>query len=146
MKGFLTILIILMFNVSGFAKSPESKTFLALFKGKELKILGTNLKFIEAQFSPFFSTKTYDGNSELALLIEIPSCDFDECFLGEFLINLENGEKIKLQNLAFRLFDLTEGQSTHQSLLARYEDELNQKKKAAKATKIKSEASSAPGH
>ncbi|WP_187174753.1 hypothetical protein [Algoriphagus sp. AK58] len=135
MKKLAILLFIFIFSSSGFAKDPESKTFLALFKSKELKDYKTNLKDIESQFSSFFSTKTYDGNSELALLIEIPSCDFDECFLGEFLVNLGDGSKIQLQNLAFRLFDLTENKSLHQTYQAMYEASMAQKKKIQKSAK-----------
>ncbi|WP_332912327.1 hypothetical protein [Algoriphagus boritolerans] len=73
-----------------------------LFKSKELKEIKTSIRDIESQFSSFYSTKYYAGNSELALLIAIPSCDFDECFLGEFLVNLEDGRKVQLQTIAFR--------------------------------------------
>ncbi len=128
------------------AKDPESKTFLVLFKSKELKETKTSIKDIEAHFSPAFSTKHYSGNSELALLIEIPSCDFDACFLGEFLIELENGQKVQLQQIAFRLYDLTENKALHQQYLAMYEENLLAKKKAAKAAKADSEQRGAPGH
>lgn len=135
MKKLVTLLFLLTLSLTGFSKDPDSKTFLALFKVKELRTHKTNLKEIESQFSAFFSTKTYDGNSELALLIEIPSCDFDECFLGEFLVDLGDGSKIQLQNLAFRLFDLSENKSLYQSYLAMYEAELSQKKKTQKTAK-----------
>lgn len=138
MKKLATLVFLTLCCLTGFAKDPESKTFLALFKSSELKDHKTNIKSIETQFSPFFSTKTYDGNSELALIIEIPSCEFDECFLGEFLVNLGDGQKVQLQNLAFRLFDLSENQLLHQTYLAMYEESLLQKKKVSKATKATS--------
>lgn len=128
------------------AKDPESKTFLVLFKSKELKEIKTNIKEIESHFSSAFDTKYYTGNSELALLIEIPSCDFDACFLGEFLIELENGQKVQLQQIAFRLYDLTENKALHQQYLAMYEEGLITKKKAAKISKADSELRGAPGH
>lgn len=138
MKKLATLVFLTLCCLTGFAKDPESKTFLALFKSSELKDHKTNIKSIETQFSPFFSTKTYDGNSELALIIEIPSCEFDACFLGEFLVNLGDGQKVQLQNLAFRLFDLSENQMLHQTYLAMYEESLLQKKKVSKATKATS--------
>ena len=138
MKKLAILLFLSLCCLTGFAKDPESKTFLALFKTSELKDHKTNIKSIESQFSSFFSTKSYDGNSELALIIEIPSCEFDARFFGEFLVNLGDGQKIQLQNLAFRLFDLSENQTLHQSYLAMYEESLLQKKKVSKATKATS--------
>ena len=138
MKKLAILVLLTLCYSTGFTKDPESKTFLALFKPSELKNHKTNLKSIESQFSSFFSTKSYDGNSELALIIEIPSCEFDACFFGEFLVNLGDGQKIQLQNLAFRLFDLSENQTLHQSYLAMYEESLLQKKKVSKATKATS--------
>lgn len=138
MKKLAALFLFVLLSNSGFCKDPDSKIFLVLFKPLELKNHKVSLKSIEEQFSPFFSTKSYDGNSELALLIEIPSSDFDACFLGEFLVNLENGQKLQLQNLAFRLFDLTENKSIHQSYLAKYEESLLLKKKSTKSPKLTS--------
>lgn len=146
MKRFTLILFLLICCSSGFAQSLETKTFLALFKAKELKEMKTSLRQIEAQFSSVFKTKTYSGNSELALFIEVPNCDFDECFLGEFLVDLENGKKQQLQTIAFRLFDLTTNQEIHQESLAMYEDLQAKKKKDAKSTKHQSVSLSGPGH
>lgn len=146
MKKFASLLFALICCTSVFAKDPESKTFLVLFKSKELKDLKTSIRDIESQFSSAFSTLHYSGNSELALIIEIPSCDFDECFLGEFLVDLENGQKVQLQQIAFRLFDLTENKNLHQKYLAMYEESLLAKKKAAKAAKSDLRSLGAPGH
>lgn len=146
MKRLAFLLLFLICYSSVSAKDPESKTFLVLFKSKELKQTQTDIKDIEAHFSKAFNTKHYSGNSELALLIEIPSCDFDECFLGEFLIDLNNGQKVQLQQIAFRLYDLTENKALHQQYLADYEQNLTAKKKASKATKIDSEHRGESGH
>lgn len=135
MKKFGILFILMISCASVFAKDPESKTFLVLFKSKELKEIKTTIRQIESQFSSAFTTRHYSGNSELALLIEIPSCDFDECFLGEFLVNLEDGSKVQLQKIAFRLFDLTENKILLQQYLTMYEESLVAKKKAAKASK-----------
>lgn len=135
MKKIVTLLFAMLCCVSVFAKDPESKTFLVIFKSKELKESKTTIREIESQFSSFFTTKHYSGNSELALTIEIPNCDFDKCFLGEFLINLQDGNKIQLQHLAFRLFDLTENKNLYQSYLSMYEEKLTAKKKAAKTSR-----------
>ena len=109
MKKLAILVVLTLCCFTGFAKDPESKTFLALFKPSELKNHKTNLKSIETQFSSFFSTKTYDGNSELALIIEIPSCEFDACFLGEFLVNVGEGQKIQLQNSHLKNVNTTTG-------------------------------------
>lgn len=135
MKKLVTLLFLLICSASVFAKDPESKTFLVLFKSKELKEIKTTIRAIESQFSSVFTTRQYSGNSELALLIEIPSCDFDECFLGEFLVDLEDGKKVQLQQIAFRLFDLTENKALHQQYLAMYEESLLEKKKAGKGSR-----------
>lgn len=116
------------------AKVPETKSFLLLFKTKELKIFQTTLSQLESQFSPFFSTKTYEGNSELALLLEIPSCDFDACFLGEFLVNVGGNRKVQLQEVAFRLYDLSDHQQVIANYLSAYETEGATKKKQNKSS------------
>jgi len=134
MRKFAVLILLLLFTSSVFAKETDSKIFLVLFKAKELKSLKTSLKAIETQFSSF-KTKTYSGNSELALLIDIPSCDFDECFLGQFLVDVESGGQLKLQDIAFRLFDMTESQKSLQVYLTAYEESL-QKKKNGKVEKV----------
>lgn len=134
MRKFAVLILLLLCTISVFAKETESKTFLVLFKAKELKSLNTSLKAIETQFSTF-KTRTYSGNSELALLIDIASCDFDECFLGQFLVEIEPGRQLKLQDIAFRLFDMTESQKTLQVYLVAYEESL-QKKKNGKLEKV----------
>ena len=138
MKKFATLLICMICCASVSANDPESKTFLVLFKSKELKEIKTSLRDIESQFSVGFSTKLYEGNSDPALLIEIPSGDFDECFLGEFLVDLKGGQKVQLQQIAFRLFDLSENQTLHQQYMAMYEESLTPRKKAAKSAKAAS--------
>ncbi|SDD07865.1 hypothetical protein SAMN04488104_101417 [Algoriphagus faecimaris] len=116
---------------------PETKTFLVLFKSKELKANETSLKSIEAQFSSF-STRSYSGNSELALLIEIPSCDFDECFLGQFLIDTGKKNNIQLQEVAFRLFDMTQSKRELEMMLQAYDSENSKKSKKLASTAIPS--------
>lgn len=123
---FITLFTLISFNLT-WANEDDTKTFLVLFKSKELKSHQTNLKEIESQFS-LFDTKTYSGNSELALLIEIPSCDFDECFLGDFLINTGKETDIKLQEVAFRVFDITESKKTMEVFLEAHENQENPKR------------------
>lgn len=137
----MTVLFLFfLLSVGGFcfAKEPEGKVFLALFKPTELKQNKISIKTIESQFSSFFDTRSYSGNSELALLIEIPTDDFNACFLGEFLINMGDGRQVQLQQIAFRVFDLSENKSLHQRYLTMYEDNLAQKKKTTKAVKAAS--------
>jgi len=135
MKKLVFIFLFLCTCSWGFAKEPESKTFLVLFNEEELELLQTDMESIAAQLNPFFPTKTYEGNSELALLIEIPSAAFDECLLGEYWVNLKDGRRFQLQQLAFRLFDLTENKAVHQRYVSSYEANLEQKKKALKTAK-----------
>ena len=146
MKQLLSLVAGLLLCSSALAKDPGPKTFLVLFKSKELKAVKTSIKQIESQFSIAFDTKIYEGNSELALLIDIPSCDFDECFLGEFLVDLSSGQKIQLQQIAFRLFDLTKNQLLHDKYQAMYEESLLQKKKALKSAKATPSLLGGPGY
>ena len=134
MRKFVVLILLLFGTGSAFAKATESKTFLVLFKAKELKSWKISLNDIESQFSSF-KTRTYTGNSELALLIDIPSCEFDECFLGQFLVETGSGQDLKLQDIAFRLFDMTESQKSLQVYLTSYEESL-QKKKNGKNEKV----------
>jgi hypothetical protein len=119
----------------GFAKELESKTFLVLFNEEELEMLETNMESIAAQLNPFFPTKTYGGNSELALLIEIPSAAFNECLLGEYWVNLKDGRRFQLQQLAFRVFDLSENKAIYQRYMLQFDANAEQKKKALKTAK-----------
>lgn len=146
MKKLASLLLILICCSSVLANDPEPKTFLVLFESSELKQLKTNVKSIESQFADVFSTKYYSGNSELALVIEMPSQDFDKCFLGSLLVNLENGGQIPLQQIAFRIYDLTENKVLHERYEAMYEESLVAKKKAAKVSKADSEQRGASGH
>jgi hypothetical protein len=119
----------------GFAKEPEAKTFLVLFNEEELEMLQTDMESIAAQLNPFFPTKTYGGNSELALLIEIPSTAFNECLLGEYWVNLKDGRRFQLQQLAFRVFDLSENKAIYQRYMLQFDANAEQKKKALKTAK-----------
>jgi len=119
----------------GFAKELESKTFLVLFDEAELELLQTDMGSIAEQLNPFFPTKSYEGNSELALLIEIPTTTFNECLLGEYWISLSDGRRFQLQQLAFRVFDLSENKALYQRYVSKYESDLEQKKKAQKLSK-----------
>ena len=138
MKKVALIFLLFCTCCLGFAKEPESKTFLILFDKVELALLQTNLGSIAQQLSPFFPTKTYEGNSELALLVEIPTSTFNECLLGEYWINLKDGRRFQLQQLAFRLFDLSENKAVYQRYMHDFEAQVEQKKKVLKSTKFAS--------
>ncbi|WP_339869928.1 hypothetical protein [uncultured Algoriphagus sp.] len=128
MKSFGILLLTLFLSLSVFAKETESKTFLVIFKSKELKSLNTSIKEIQSQFSSEYKTKTYAGNSELAMVINIPKCEFDACFLGQFLISLDEGEDVKLQEIAFRLIDMTANRKSLDNIITAYEESLKKDK------------------
>ncbi len=115
-------------SISSFAKNDDSKTFMVIFKQKELKSLKTSIQKIEDQFSTVFKTKSYSGNSDLTLLIEVPSNEFDKCTLGDFIVEIGEDKELRLQEIAFRLFDLTEGKEEMQSFISEYEDLQHQRK------------------
>jgi hypothetical protein len=131
MRKFALLSIFLICCCSAFAKEAEPKTFLVIFKSKELKNLKLTLHEIETQFAEYFKTKAYSGNSELALLIDIPACEFDECYLGQLLVESSSGIQHKLQDIAFRLFDMTQSQKTLNLFLTAYDQSI-QKRKASK--------------
>ncbi|REG88335.1 hypothetical protein [Algoriphagus antarcticus] len=128
MKSLGILLITLFLSLSVFAKETESKTFLVLFKSKELKSLNTSMKEIQSQFSSAFKIRTYAGNSELAMIINIPECEFDACFLGQFLVSLDKGENMKLQEIAFRLIDMTANKKSLDTYLTAFEANQHKKK------------------
>ncbi len=126
MKSLGILVITLFLSLSIYGMESEPKTFLVIFKSKELKSLDTSLKAIQSQFSTAYKTRAYSGNSELALIIDIPKCDFDACFLGQFLINLEKGVDMRLQEIAFRVVDMTANKKSLDTFLTAFEE--NQKR------------------
>jgi len=135
MKKLVLVFLFVFTYCLGFSKESESKTFLVLFDEAELEMLQTDMGSIAEQLSPFFTTKTYAGNSEPALLLEIPTSAFNECLLGEYWISLSDGRRFQLQQLAFRVFDLSENKALYQRYISKYEADLEQKKKAQKLSK-----------
>jgi hypothetical protein len=117
MRKFLAVILFTFIGLQVQAIQPESKTFLVIFQSQELKQHKIALNQIEEQFSSF-DTKSYEGNSELALFIEIPSCDFDECFLGDFLVEVSGKKSLKLEDIAFRVYDLTKNESVFENFLS----------------------------
>lgn len=128
MKYFGLLIISLFLTLSVSASETESKTFLVIFKAKELKQYNTNLEKIESQLSSAFSSRAYAGNSELALLIKIAASDYDECQLGQLLVSLDNNQQIKLENIAFRLVDLTESKRSRNAFIAAFEEKQHERK------------------
>ncbi len=135
MKKLVFLFLFVSTCCLGFAKETESKTFLVLFNVEELELLQTDMGSIAAQLNPFFPTKIYEGNSEPALLVEIPTSAFNECLLGEYWISFSDGRRFQLQQLAFRVFDLSEKKALHQRYVSNYEANLEQKKKALKSAR-----------
>ncbi|MFC3880675.1 hypothetical protein ACFOSV_10825 [Algoriphagus namhaensis] len=127
MKKLGILIGCLLISFASMAGEGDSKTFLFLFKQKELKALKLSLKDLESQFAAF-KTKSYGGNSELALFIETPDGNFDACFIGQFLIRNEKKVNIKLEDIAFRMIDLSETQELKNQLLLAHEESLQKKK------------------
>ncbi|SFT92171.1 hypothetical protein SAMN04489724_2847 [Algoriphagus locisalis] len=128
MKSIGILVFTLFLSLAAMAEETESKTFLVIFKSKELKSLNTSLKDIQSQFSSVYKTRSYSGNSELALIIDIPNCEFDACFLGQVLVSLDQGEEIRLQEIAFRLIDMTANQKSLDNYVTAFEDSQKKEK------------------
>ena len=128
MKSLGILVIALFMSLSVLAKETESKIFLVIFKSKELKSLNTSMKEIQSQFSSAFKTRSYAGNSELAMIIKIPECEFDACFLGQFLVSMNKGEDMKLQEIAFRLIDMTANKKYLDTYITAFEESQQKKK------------------
>lgn len=127
MKKIGVIIVALLISFASFAGEGDSKTILVLFKSKELKSLKLSLKDIENQFSAF-DTKSYGGNSEPAIIIELPSGDFGDCFLGQFIVQINKNQRLRLEEVAFRMIDLSATQEAKESFLIAYEEDLQKKK------------------
>jgi hypothetical protein len=138
MKKLVLLFIFVFTCCLSVAQTPEPNTFLVLFDQGELEQLDVSMSSIADQLSPFFSTQTYRGNSELAMVLEIPSGALDACLLGEYWIALEDGRRLQLQQLAFRLFDLSENKAAYTIFVQQYETSLAEKKKAVKAARASS--------
>jgi hypothetical protein len=138
MKSWVLGIFFLFFSPLAWASSPATKTFVFLFDAQHLKSSGIQVKAISAQLAPFFSVKAYGGNSDLALLLELPTDVLDAKSLGAYWINLPDGKKAQLQDLAFKIVDLSLHQSAHQEVMQAYEAQLLLKKKATKSTKAAS--------
>lgn len=131
MKKIGIVILALFISSAALANDGGSKTFLVLFKSKELKALKISVKEIESHFSAF-KTKSYGGNSEPAMIIELPSGDLGDCFLGQFVVETKKKIKYRLEEIAFRMVDMTSSKEAKENFLIAYE-ENSQKKKNEKA-------------
>ncbi|MBM3169586.1 MAG: hypothetical protein FJZ76_10010 [Bacteroidetes bacterium] len=138
MKSWVLSISFLFFSLLTVASTPVPKTFVFLFDAQHLKSSGIQVKAISAQLAPFFSVKAYGGNSDLALVLELPTDALDAKSLGAYWIGLPDGKKVQLQELAFKIVNLSEVQAAHQQVMQAYEEQLSLKKKAAKLTKASS--------
>ena len=135
MKSVAVLIITLFCSLSVFANEGETKTFLVLFESKELKSWKVSVKDIQSQFSSFFKTKSYQGNSIPSILIDIPNCEFDACFLGDMMISLGNGKEVKLQEIAFRVIDLNREKKSYDLELLTLENSSKKTHKTEKPDK-----------
>jgi hypothetical protein len=133
-KLFFTLLLLLTF-ASGFSKTPEGKTFLILFDKSELKLNKTSAEYIELSLMNLFKTKSYTGNSDAAILVQVPSGNFDKCQLGDMLIRLNAKSTVTLDEIAFQIVDLEESKTTYKMLLASYEEKIQRNKRATKSVR-----------
>lgn len=129
MKHLLFLTLFTLILSSAFCKQPEDKTFLVIFSKKELKELKSSTDFIKLSFlEDNYKVKTYSGNSDAVLYINVPNCDFDECTIGKTLVQVNNTTWKPLQEVAFRIIDLSESKENFQELLANFNDNSDKKK------------------
>ncbi|WP_194774748.1 hypothetical protein [Pararhodonellum marinum] len=100
-----------------------------IFDKTELKQFNSSAQIIEMTFNDLFETKSYTGNSEAAILIQIPGGTFDECQLGQVLVKINNTKWTQLQDIAFRIIDLGDTKSNFSEVLAIYEGKFYNNKK-----------------
>ena len=131
-KGFLVAFLCFL-TLSGFSKNPEGKTFLLIFDKTELKANKTTTDFIELSLMHLFSTKAYNGNSDAAIIVQIPYNGIDKKQLGDLLIRINDKKVSPLSEIAIQIIDLDESKSTYSNLVASYEERMLKTKKANKA-------------
>lgn len=130
-KGFLVAFLCFL-TCSGFSKNPVGKTFLLIFDKTELKANKTTTDFIELSLMHLFSTKAYNGNSDAAIMVEIPHGGIDKKQLGDLLIRVNDNKVSPLSELAVQIIDLDESKSTFSTLVSSYEERMLKTKKANK--------------
>ncbi|WP_186756326.1 hypothetical protein [Echinicola salinicaeni] len=133
MKHLLLITLFTLITSAVFCKASEEKTFVVIFSKKELKELKSSPEFIELNFFEKFDTKTYNGNSDAVLFIKVPDCDFDKCQFGQTMVQINKTTEKPLQEVAFRIIDLSESKESYKDLLNSFYASLD--KKQVKAIK-----------
>ena len=129
MKAIVTTLFILTLFSSAFAKAPEDKTFLILLDKDELRDLKSSPEYIELSFHKIFTTKSYSGNSEYAIIMTIPNCNMNTVDIGQLLVQVNGDTTKKLEDVALRIVDLDESKSNYRAILANLDSKSNKKKK-----------------
>jgi hypothetical protein len=135
MKKYLLVFVLASLVSSGYSKDPEGKTFLLIFDKSELKQLQTSTDYIELSLMNLFTTKSFSGNSDAAIFVEVPYEGIDRCQLGDLLVRINQHRTASLNEIAFQIIDLDESKSTFQTLLASYEARHAKVKKPNKALK-----------
>ncbi|WP_200976190.1 hypothetical protein [Echinicola sp. 20G] len=128
MKQFVLLTLFTLIVSSAFCNNPEEKTFVVIFSKNELKQLDSSTKYIETNFEDKFSTKTYNGNSDAVLFIQVSECDFDKCQFGQTMVQVNRSTWKPLQEVAFRIIDLSECKENYEELLSAFYDKIDKKK------------------
>jgi|SRR5690606_20137261 len=112
------------------SKEAYEKTFLVLFHPSELQKIETSPAYIGSHFFEEYSTRSYSGNSEAALLITVPYGEMTECQLGETLVQIDPATWVPLHEIAFRIIDLNRSRSSYAAILNGPQDFANKTKTA----------------
>ncbi|MDN3670102.1 hypothetical protein QWY93_12280 [Echinicola jeungdonensis] len=131
MKNIILSLLLICLISSGYCKNPEEKTFLVIFNKAELKELKSSAKYIELSFLEEFETKSYMGNSDAAIFINVPDCEFDKCQFGQTLVQVNQSTWKPLQEVAFRIIDMDESRENYQGLMSSFYEKIDKKKAKA---------------
>lgn len=131
MKNLVLLTLIYCLASTGFAKNPVEKTFLIIFNKEELKEFRTSAEYIELSFLEEFDTRAYSGNSDSALFIKIPNCDFDKCQFGQTMVQVNQSTWKPIQEVAFRIIDLSETKASYKALLTDFYQKIDKKKARA---------------
>lgn len=135
MKKYLFAFVLVMLSLSGFSKNPEGKTFLLIFNKSELKQHQTSTDYIELSLMNIFTTKSFSGNSDAAILVHVPYEGIDHCQLGDLFVRINQHRTASLNEIAFQIIDLDASKSTFEAILASYEARNAKTKKSNKALK-----------
>ncbi|AWW31753.1 hypothetical protein DN752_17350 [Echinicola strongylocentroti] len=136
MKHLIFVPLLTLLVSVGFCKNPEDKTFVVIFSKKELKELKSSAEYIELSFIEDYKTKTYTGNSDAVIFINVANCDFDKCHIAQQLVQINNTTWKPLQEVAFRVIDLSESKENFQELLVSFNSQPVDKEEDKKKGKI----------